>query len=115
VTFESAVTAVAFAPATRPAPDGRRSYTLAVGLENGHVHIWSISRSDSAPSQIAYSKVWQTDRFTRHVATVRSIRWRTEDQDQQHLQAHEEARRPGAYEVATCSNDHSVCVFQVTM
>ena len=103
LSMPAAATGVAFAPrAAGAGDDGSRTSHLAVGLDDGGVQIWRVALpSSSAESSAAASEcVWQASVFQAHAAAVRRLRWRMHGSGAQ---------------LATCSEDHAVKLFEVEL
>lgn len=108
-----AVHSLAFAPM---APgDGAGDYLLATGLEDGNVNLWRITAGDAATAAAAAPAAqvaWRTDDFMRHAATVNSVCWRVVEGDEPG------SLPPGGrarLQLASCGDDHSVRVFDVSV
>ncbi len=106
--FPAAVTAVAWAPcsvSSQGASVGRESqsrYLLAVGLESGHVQVWSVCQSEGS---VSGQCVWVSGVFDTCAAQVSALAWRTEMQ----------GLPRGCLQLAVGSHDHSVRVLRVTL
>jgi WD40 repeat protein len=103
LSLPAAVTSVAFAPASSTATDGSVTWHLAVGLEDGSVQLWRIAETGGEAAglpPVAASCVWQASRFHVHAGAVRRLAWR---------------RRNGAMQLATCSEDHAIKLFNIAL
>jgi len=99
--FEEAVTAVAFLPEFHP-----QGYILAVGEESGQISIWESSIKES-PIPQKWNLLIKFDKSISHIATVRRLAWR--------LPAIKSEKETKTYELASCSTDHSIRIFTVTL
>ncbi|XP_058091414.1 elongator complex protein 2 [Magnolia sinica] len=93
--FNCSITALSWAGCDRSGNDG----LLAVGMDDGLIELWSLSRGAAAPSI-------RFDPFFCHVSTVHRLAWRRnamESGDCRTLQ------------LASCGADHSMRVFQVSI
>lgn len=106
VSLPAAVTSVAFAPAAANATEGAATHAshLAVGLDDGGVQVWRVDQTGcgagDGAAAVSASCVWQASRFDAHTAPVRRLCWR---------------QRPGCAQLATCSEDHAVRVFEAVL
>ena len=98
-----AVTSVAFAPVSSTATDGSVTWHLAAGMEDGRVELWRIAETGGEaaglPSHTA-SRLWQASQFHAHAGAVRRLAWR---------------QRNVGVQLATCSEDHAVRLFDVAL
>eukprot|EP00761_Pharyngomonas_kirbyi_P001902 gb/GECH01001906.1/.p1 GENE.gb/GECH01001906.1/~~gb/GECH01001906.1/.p1 ORF type:complete len:809 (+),score=191.80 gb/GECH01001906.1/:1-2427(+) len=90
--FKQPVTAVQFGPIINS------KYTLAIGLENGEISIWTASTDHS---ELSFSHVHDIAHNDSHMSTVRRLRWQHNTENQELL-------------LASCSTDHSVRLFVIT-
>ena len=109
--FESAVTAVQFSPV----PYHENEYLLAVGLENGNIHVLK-------PSDI---KEWQTvsqvTGDTAHASRVNGLKWRISTSIQKAQSFQESSRfhidesldKNIKYELASCSDDFTARLWSI--
>lgn len=101
LSLPATVTSVAFAPVSSTASDGSGTWHLACGTEDGLVQIWRIAETGGEAAglpPVATSCVWQASRFDAHAGAVRRLAWR---------------RRSDRMQLATCSDDHAVKLFNV--
>jgi elongator complex protein 2 len=125
--FKHSVTAVAWAPlyfsAGSTKADGANTppfnYILAVGLESGGLSLWSATSQfdDSAKkSTLRWTSFLQIETLHSHNETVRRIRWRLKPTDYPQVTENRLMAIAGTtLELATCSKDHSVRLFAVTI
>lgn len=100
------------------------TYMLAVGLEDGGLQLWRVTR-DGSSGALSAACAWRADAFCCHAGAVRSVCWRAcGDQGDNGGEGEGGAQaggggaaagRGGSYELATCGGDHSVRVFGVAL
>lgn len=101
LSLSATVTSVAFAPVSSTASDGSATWHLAAGTEDGLVQVWQIAETGGEAAgfpPVATSCVWQASPFDAHAGAVRRLAWR---------------RRTDCMQLATCSDDHAVKLFEV--
>eukprot|EP00898_Chlorokybus_atmophyticus_P008346 jgi/Chlat1/8512/Chrsp80S00640 len=105
--FASSVTAVAFAPQTDSNAPVTAAHMLAVGLESGEIELWRVAQTAdaAAAAQLTTRRLLAVKPHLRHVAAVHRLRWRVVLLSEGSF---------GALQLASCSADHSVRLFDVT-
>lgn len=96
--FACAVTAVAFAPRLHG-----DSYLLAVGLEDGQIELWLGSKAGSSLPDLKWSQLAALPPNLRHADVVRRLVWR------------QPSAATATLQLASCSDDHTVRIFDVAM
>jgi hypothetical protein len=99
------VRSVQFAPACLTGT----SYHLAAGLESGALQLLHLSRADASSgggSSWQQQVLWEAPLAERHAAAVRRLCWRRDDGSDNAGQ--------GKFQLASCSDDHSLRVFAVS-
>ena len=102
--FKSSVTALSWVGLDRQ----RNSGLLAVGMENGHIELWSISvqrNEDGVASAPNVTRIIQFDPLICHVSSVNRLAWRNS----------EKREDCGSIELASCGADHCVRVFSINV
>jgi len=102
--FSSSVTALAWLGVDRQTNCG----LLAVGMENGLIELWNLSRTkteDGASTVLTAKLVSRLDPFMCHASTVQRLAWRNSEkiEDCQKVQ------------LASCGADNCVRVFEVNV
>eukprot|EP01100_Stratorugosa_tubuloviscum_P013666 TRINITY_DN699_c2_g1_i2.p1 TRINITY_DN699_c2_g1~~TRINITY_DN699_c2_g1_i2.p1 ORF type:complete len:503 (-),score=198.51 TRINITY_DN699_c2_g1_i2:132-1640(-) len=105
-TFDFAVTAVVWAPVNQIT--NNHNYMACIGLENGQISIWLASLLGDSLSWYCASVFNQS---YCHVSTVRRLCFQPQNQHNQHTDNKKEKK----FNIASCSLDHSVRLFEVTM
>lgn len=103
--FRDSVTALAWLGIDR----SRNAGTLAVGMDNGLLELWSVSGGqitggDSELSPLSAVLATQLNPFLCHVSTVRRLAWREPESH---------GGNPSSMELASCGADQTVRVFKV--
>lgn len=91
--FNSGVTALSWAGCYSDSNEH-----LAVGMEDGIIELWSLSRGAAAPAV-------RLDPFLCHVSTVQRLAWRSKS----------DSGDAGTMQFASCGADHTVRVFKVNI
>ncbi|GMH35495.1 hypothetical protein BSKO_03363 [Bryopsis sp. KO-2023] len=96
--LKSSVTALAFAPTGSLIPNG---FILAVGIQSGAIQVHLLRIEEKVSSEL----MWSSNVSLSHGDAVRRIRW----------QDGEDGRKLQGLRMATCSNDHSVRIFELAV
>lgn len=103
------VQSVAFGPKIGVDGGGKNTDTeglLACGLEGGDVVLGILSWNNNTYNcEVTWSEVWRTSVFERHAAAVRRVCWAEGENDVHGM----------SYDLASCSEDHSIRVYNVVL